>query len=186
MATREAACHCGQLRLEAEVRGHLRRSATTRASRTRPERSTSSISVLTAARRCSARNRRSLTASSSCRRVRRPVVPAADGVGLRLSPSSLGGAAGLDPASRQRTGCSRLLRARYDEADRQGSRAHRGLARPGVPVLQRRLLREPCRPQSRRHRAPRPGDRQVGWLPSTWRSRTPTSIPLRTSQPSRS
>ena len=35
------------------------------------------------------------------RLVRRPVVPAADGVGLRRSPSSLGGAARLDPADRR-------------------------------------------------------------------------------------
>jgi hypothetical protein len=36
--------------------------------------------------------------------------------------------------------------------------------RPGVPLLQRGVLRESCGPDSGRHRAPPPGDRHVGGL----------------------
>ncbi len=51
---------------------------------------------------------------------------------------------------------------RYAEAADEGSRAHRGLSRPGGSLLQRGVLREPLGPGSRGHRAPTPGDRHVG------------------------
>ena len=47
----------------------------------------------------------------------------------------------------------------------QRSRAHRGPPRPGVPLLQRGVLREPRGRDSRRRRASTPGDRHVGGLP---------------------
>jgi hypothetical protein len=47
----------------------------------------------------------------------------------------------------------------------QAPRTHRGASRPGEPLLQRGVLREPRGSYTRRRRAPSPGDRHLGGLP---------------------
>ena len=64
---------------------------------------------------------------------------------------------------------------RYAEAADRGRELIEAHPDQGVPLLQRRLLREPRRPDRRRRRAPAPGDRHLGAAAATWRPRTPTS-----------
>jgi glutathione-dependent formaldehyde-activating enzyme len=132
MPTREAACHCGQLRLEVtgdpfvvsichclacqrrtgsafgmqaafrpnQVNVSGRFDDFTRVSERGTERRTSFTSVPTAARRSSTRNRPSRTYRRLGRLVRRPVVPATDRIGVRVTTASLGRTSRLDPGLR--------------------------------------------------------------------------------------
>ena len=113
--------------------------------------------------------------------VRRPVVPAADGVGLRLRRHRWVGL----PDSIQRFApevwapVRPLYEAgRYAEAARRGASSSRRIPTPRIS-LQRRVLREPRGPDSRRDRAPAPGDRHVGGLLATWQEQDSDFDPIR-------
>ena len=143
-------------------------SATSRESRTsRTEKSTSSISALTADRRSSTRNRRSQTGSSSRsarsptrrfrrRRSRATTLAVITGWGCPTRSSVTPPSSGIR--------CDLSTTQAGTRGGGQGPRAHRGPPRPGIPLLQRVVLREPRGPHSRRHRAPTRGNRQVGGL----------------------
>ena len=98
-----------------------------------------------------------------------PALPGADRVRVRLAAASVDRAAGVGLTPRARAlvglGAAALPGGQVRGRGRPGPRAPRDPPRPAVPLLQRRLLREPRRPDGRRDRAPRPGDRDVGRLP---------------------
>ena len=132
MATREAACHCGQLRLEVTGDPFASPSVTALRANAGPEahsgcrrgshriRWMSSVASATTRESPMRRTRRSMSSISArlrlagllhgthragldrrlCRRIRGPVLPAADRIGIRLPTASMGGFASDDRTPR--------------------------------------------------------------------------------------
>ena len=223
MSTREAACHCGQLRLEVDGRSvrrldlplprmpaaHRKRVRHAGRLQARSGQHRGPLQRLLAHLR---RGRRQgarppllprvrlaglLHGADGAgpdrrlgRLVRRPVVPAADRVGVRLAAAPWV----VLPDTIMRGPAPELwdpIRPLY-EAGEYAEAADRGLevmeAHPGNPrpLLQRRVLREPRRADGGRARAPRARDRDVRTDAGRWRRATRTSTRFATSRRSSS
>ena len=202
MATREAACHCGQLRLEVEGEPFAVSICNCLACQRRTGSAfgmqagfkADQVQVSRPFRRLLAHLGRGGQEGARLpllprlrlagllhgadgagpgrrlgRLVRRPVLPAADGVRLRLPPPSVGGAARLDPAA-SRPSCGTRCGPSTRPAGTRRRRTWRLElieARPDQAYLYYNIgvLREPRGPAGRRRRAPPPRDRAVGRLP---------------------
>ena len=141
-----------------------RRSSSTASGWTRPPARSCSPAPASSGRR-SPRNRRRRSSRSGRRRARRTSPPA-----LR--------------SGRRSAGSTRP--AKYAEAADLGRELAEAHPEYAGPALQRRLLREPRRADSRRDRAPAARDRGVGAVPRVRRRATRTSIRSRTSRRSSS